>query len=72
MIRHNIHLYICYANKIILTVVSDPSVLYINHTNACMFMQKKTPQKPVTINLSSFLVKRQVTCFSFYLSLTTN
>lgn len=41
MIRHNIHLYICYANKIILTVVSDPSVLYINHTNACMFMQKK-------------------------------
>lgn len=45
MIRHNIHLCICYANKIILTVDSDPSVLYINHTNACMFMQKKKPTK---------------------------
>lgn len=57
MIRHNIHLYICYANKIILTVDSDPSVLYINHTNACMFMQKKKLQKPVKINLSSFSCK---------------
>lgn len=57
MIRLNIHLYICYANKKILTVDSDPSVLYINHTNACMFMQKKNLQKPVKINLSSFSCK---------------
>lgn len=38
MIRYNIYLYICYVNKIILIVVSDLFVLYINYINVCMFM----------------------------------